>query len=48
MENAANLQRANQRKVFQALKEVQKATCAEAPILERSPPSRHIVAAMGR
>ena len=35
-----------QRKVFQALKEVQEANFAEVPIMERSQPSRHIVAAM--
>ena len=35
-----------QRKVFQALKEVQEVTFAEAPIMERSQLSGHIVAAM--
>ena len=35
-----------QRKVFQALKEVQEATFAEVPVMERSQPFGHIVAAM--
>ena len=35
-----------QRKMFQALKEVQEVTFAEAPIMERSQLSGHIVAAM--
>ena len=35
-----------QRKVFQALKEVREVTFAEAPIMERSQLSGHIVAAM--
>ena len=35
-----------QRKVFQALKEVQEVAFAEAPIMERSQLSGHIVAAM--
>ena len=35
-----------QRKVFQALKEVYEVTFAEVPVMERSQPSEHIVAAM--
>ena len=35
-----------QKKVFQALKEVQEVTFAEVPIMERSQLSGHIVAAM--
>ena len=35
-----------QRKVFQALKELQEVTFAEVPVMERSQPSGHIVAAM--
>lgn len=35
-----------QRKVFQALKEVQEVTFAEVPIMEHSPLSGYIVAAM--
>ena len=35
-----------QRKVFQALKEVQEVTFAEVPIMEHSQHSGHIVAAM--
>ncbi len=35
-----------QRKVFQALKEVQEVTFAEVPIMESSQPCEHIVAAM--
>lgn len=35
-----------QRKVFQALKEVQEVTFAEVPVMERSQLSGHIVAAM--
>ena len=35
-----------QRKVFQALKEVQEVTFAEVPIMERSQPPGHIVATM--
>ena len=35
-----------QRKVFQALKEVQKITFAEVPVLEYSQPSGHVVASL--
>ena len=35
-----------QRKVFQALKELQEVTFAEVPVMERCQPSGHIVAAM--
>ena len=35
-----------QRKVFQALKEVQEVTFAEVPVMERTQSSGHIVAAM--
>ena len=35
-----------QRKVFQAVKEVQEVTFAEMPVMERSQPSGHIVTAM--
>ena len=35
-----------QRKVFQALKELQEVTFAEVPVIERTQPSGHIVAAM--
>ena len=35
-----------QRKVFQALKEVQEVTFAEVPVMEGSSPCEHIVAAM--
>ena len=35
-----------QRKVFQALKEVREVTFTEVPIMERSQPCEHIVAAM--
>lgn len=35
-----------QRKVFQALKEVQAVTFAEVPVMERTQPSGHIAAAM--
>ena len=35
-----------QRKVFQALKELQEVTFAEVPVTERCQPSVHIVAAM--
>ena len=35
-----------QRKVFQALKDIQEVTFAEVPVMERCQPSGHIVAAM--
>ena len=35
-----------QRKVFQALKELQEVTFAEVPVIKRTQPSGHIVAAM--
>ena len=35
-----------QRKVFQALKEVQEVTFAEVPVLEFSQPSEHVVASL--
>ena len=35
-----------QRKVFQALKEVQEVTFAEVPVLEYSQPSGHVVASL--
>ena len=35
-----------QRKVFQALKEVQKITFAEVPVLEYSQPSWHVAASL--